>query len=133
MSMKHKGTCYRNSNLQPASAEEQQSIEVARSLLIGSNVNYISDDMAIFCHCISAVNDTNAAHAFIQEQNQIICASADGVADHSPDKGHMMKCNNNTLYKLAKVNPSIRGVHALGSKCINMLNLDISATLVEYS
>jgi hypothetical protein len=44
-----------------------------------------------------------------------------------------MKCNNNTLYKLAKDNPSIRGVHVLGSKRINMLNSDISATLVEYS
>ena len=86
-----------------------------------------------FGHCISADNDTRAAHAFIREQNWIIGASADGVADHSPDKGHMMKCNNNALYKLAKDNPSIRGVHVLGSKRINMLNSDISATLVEYS
>ena len=44
MSMKHKGTCYRNS----ASAEEQQNIEVARSLLIDSNGNYVGNDMTIF-------------------------------------------------------------------------------------
>ena len=48
MSMKHKGTCYRNSALQPASAEEQQNIEVARSLLIDSNGNYVGNDMTIF-------------------------------------------------------------------------------------
>ena len=69
MSVKHKGTCYRNSKLQLASAEEQQSIEVARSLLIDSTGNYVSNDMAIFGHCKSADNDTRVAHAFIQEQN----------------------------------------------------------------
>ena len=55
------------------------------------------------------------------------------MADHSPDKGHVIKHNNNNLYKLAKDNPPIRGVHALGSKRIHMLNSDISATLAEYS
>ena len=65
MSMKHKGTCYRNSTLQPSSAEEHQSIEVARSLLIDSNGNYIGDEMAIFCNFISADNVTRATHAFI--------------------------------------------------------------------
>jgi hypothetical protein len=69
MSMKHKGTCYRNSALQPAFAEEQQNIEVVRSLLIDSNGNYVGNDMTIFGHCISADNDTRAAHAFIREQN----------------------------------------------------------------
>ena len=33
----------------------------------------------------------------------------------------------------SKDSPTIRGVHALGSKRINMLNLDIRAILVEYS
>ena len=112
--MKHKGTCYRNSNLQPASAKEQKRIDVAKSLFIDSTGNYVGNDTAICGHCISADNDTRAACAFIQEQNQIIVISADGVADHSPDKGHVMKCNNNALYKLAKDNPSIRGVHAFG-------------------
>jgi hypothetical protein len=55
------------------------------------------------------------------------------VADHSPDKGHVIKRNNNNLYKLAKDNPPIRGVHALGSKRIHMLNSEFSATLAEYS
>ena len=69
MSMKHKVTCYRNSTLQLASAEEQQTIKITRSLLIDSNGNYVGNDMAIFGHCISVDNDTRAAHAFIQEQN----------------------------------------------------------------
>ncbi len=87
------------------SAEEQQRIDVAKSLFIDSTGNYVGDDTAIFGHCISADNDTRAARAFIQEQSRIIGVSADGVADHSPDKGHVMKCNNNALYKLAKDNP----------------------------
>lgn len=118
MPMKHKGIWYRNSNLQPVSAEEQQRIDVAKSLFIDSTGNYVGDDTAIFGHCISADNDTRAARAFIQEQSRIIGVSADGVADHSPDKGHVMKCNNNALYKLAKDNPWIRGVHAFGPKWI---------------
>jgi len=60
-----------------------------------------------------------------------VSVDGNGVADHSPDKSHVVKNNNNALYKLANGNPSIRGVHALGPKQINMLNLDISATLTE--
>jgi hypothetical protein len=59
--MKHKGTCYRNSNLQPASVEDKQSIEIAKSLVIDSTGNYADNDMAIFGHCISADNDAGAA------------------------------------------------------------------------
>jgi hypothetical protein len=129
----HGGTCYQNSNLQPASAEEQQSIEAAKSLLINSNGDYVGNNLAIFGYCLIADNDTRAANAFIREQNHIIGAAANGLGDHLPDKGHVMKCSNNALYKLAKDDPSLRGVHALCPKQINMLNADISATLKEYS
>ena len=60
-----------------------------------------------------------------------VSVDGNGVADHLPDKSHVVKYNNNALYKLANDNPSIRWVHALGPKQINMLNLDISATLTE--
>ena len=62
MSMKHEGTCYRNSNLLPTSVEEQQSIEVVKSLLIDSTEICVGDDIAIFGHCISVDNDTRARH-----------------------------------------------------------------------
>ncbi len=133
MSMDHQGTCYQNSNLQPAFAEEQQSIEAAKSLLIDSNGDYVGNDLAIFGYCVIADNDTRAANAFIEEQNRIMGAAADSLADHSPDKGHVVKCSNNALYKLAKDHQSLSGVHALCPKQINMLNADISATLKEYS
>ncbi len=123
MSMDHQGTCYQNINLQPASAEEQQSIEAAKSLLINSNGDYVRGDLAIFGYCVIADNDTRAANAFIKEQNRIIGAAADGLADHLPDKGNVMKCSNNALYMLAKYHLLLRGVHALCPKQINMLNI----------
>ncbi len=45
MSMEHGGTCYQNSNLQPASAEEQQSVKVAKSMLINSIGDYIGNNV----------------------------------------------------------------------------------------
>jgi hypothetical protein len=98
--MAHEGICYRNSNLRPASAEESQSTLVAKSLLLDDTGKYLGDEIAIFGINISADNDTRAPSAFIREQNRIIGAAADGLADHSPDRGHVMKCNNNALFKL---------------------------------
>jgi hypothetical protein len=69
MSMAHDGHCYRNSNLQPASAEEPQSIMVAKSLLLNEQNDYLGDDIVIFGLNVSADNDTRAPSAFIQEQN----------------------------------------------------------------
>ncbi len=102
MSMDHQVTCYEKSNLQPASAEEQQSIEAAKSLLIDSNGDYFGNNLAIFGYCVIADNDTRAANNL-----------ADGLADHSPDNGHVIKCSKNALYELAKDHPSLRGVHDL--------------------
>ena len=89
--------------------------------------------MAIFGINISADNDTRAPSIFIQEQNRIIGDAADGLADHSPDRGHIMKCNNNALFKLRKEDATLRGVHALTPKRIAMMNSDISATIDDYS
>ena len=101
--MDHEGPCCRNSNLSPASVEESQSIEADMSLLTGTNGDYVGDDVAIFGRCISADNDTRAPKAFIQEQCRIIGAAAVGKADHSPDKGHVMKCLlSNFFFKLKK-------------------------------
>jgi hypothetical protein len=67
MSMAHDGVCYRNSNLQPASAKETQSKIIAKSLLLDDQDNSLGDDTAIFGLSISADNDTRAPSAFIQE------------------------------------------------------------------
>ena len=133
LSMAHEGICYRNSNLHPASAEESQSTLVAKSLLLDDTGKYLGDEIAIFGINISADNDTRAPSAFIREQNRIIGAAADGLADHSPDRGHVMKCNNNALFKLRKEDATLRGVHALTPKRIAMMNSDISATIDDYS
>ena len=47
-SMRHARVCYRNSSLNPASAEETQAIMAAKDLLVDKNSNYVGDDRAIF-------------------------------------------------------------------------------------
>ena len=131
--MDHEGPCCRNSNLSPASAEESQSIEAAMSLLLDTNGNYVGEDVAIFGHSVSADNDTRAPKAFIQEQCRIIGAAAVGKADHSPDKGHVMKCLSNFFFKLKKEDASLRGVHALTPVRIKMIVTDISAALSNFT
>jgi hypothetical protein len=76
----------------------------------------VPTNVAIFDYCVSANNDTRAANSFIKEQNHIVRAAANGAADHLPDKGYVMKCRNNALYKLAIDHPLLRGVHAFGPK-----------------
>ncbi len=106
---------------------------VAKSLLLDNWGNYVGNEIAIFGINISANNDTRAPSSFIREQKRIVGDTADGLADHSPDRGHVMKCNNNALFKLRKEDATLRGVHALTPKRIAMMNSDISATIDDYS
>ena len=99
-SMAHKGHCYRNSNLNPASAEEPQAAIAAEELLKDSDGNYAGDDTAIFGHMINSDNDTRAPNSFIGKQNEIMGKAADKVAEHCPDKGHVTKDTNNAIFKL---------------------------------
>ena len=131
-SMRHAGVCYRNSSLNPASAEETQAIMAAKDLLVDKNGNYVGDDRAIFGNFISADNDTRAPSAFIREQNRIIGEAADGLAEHSPDKGHVMKCNNNALFKLRGEDKSLSGNHALTNLRIKSLTSDVKAVVDDY-
>ena len=88
--MDHTGVCYRNSKLAPASAEETQSAMMAKDLLVDEKGNYVGDDRAIFAKIVTSDNDTRAPYRFIREQNEIIRTSVDNVAEHLPDKGHVM-------------------------------------------
>lgn len=57
-SREHSGRCYRNSNINPASAEEPQSEMLARDFLLGENGEYRGDDLAIFSKEVVTDNDT---------------------------------------------------------------------------
>ena len=85
--MEHKGKCYRNSNLSPASAEEHQAAAAARDLLLDKDGIYLGDDLAIFCLDCNSDNDTRAAKAIIKVQNDVIGTAADDLGDHLPDLG----------------------------------------------
>ncbi len=102
-------------------------------MLLDEGGHYLGDELAVFGLDVSADSNTRTPSAFICEQNRIIGVPADGLAHHSPDKGHVIKCNSNALFKLAKEDPSLREVHALSAKRIAMLNSDISETLNDYA
>ena len=80
-SMEHKGVCYRNSNLNPASAEEMQAIIAARDLLLDENGKYVGDDKAILAMIVNSDNDTRSQKSFMVEQNTIVGGAADTDVD----------------------------------------------------
>ena len=113
--LSHTGKCYRNSNLAPASAEEPQSAMMARELLVDSKGEYVGDDNAIFAKVVTSDNDTRAPFSFIRQQNEIIGTKANDVAEHLPDKGHVMKCQNNAMFKIRQEDKSYSGVNLLSN------------------
>lgn len=131
-SMEHPGHCYRNSNLAPSSAEEHQAVMAAKDLLLDANGEYVGDDKAIFGVFINADNDTRAPKAFIRWQNKIIGEAADNLAEHAPDRGHVLKCHNNAMFKLKAEDRSLNGVHALSNLRIKSLTHDLKEVLICY-
>ena len=107
-SMEHKGVCYRNSNLNPASAEEMQAIIAARDLLLDENGKYVGDDKAIFATIINSDNDTRSPKSFMVEQNTIVGEAADNLAENYPDTNHFIKNINNKLHNLKNADKSFK-------------------------
>ena len=131
-SMKHDGECFRNSKLTPCVAEEHQCRMVGQDLIVDENGKYRGDDMAIFCQRVNADNDTKGPKNIIRVQNEIIGSSADNIAEHLPDKGHVLKCNNNKLFKIREQDKTLKGVHALTNLRIKSINSDISRIISDY-
>ena len=126
ISPKHDGHCYKNSNLQPAVAEEYQASKMGKLLLSAGDDSdiYLADKISIFGMDISTDGDTRGVNNFIRIQNQIIGEKADNMADNSPDVGHTIKCNNNALFDLKKNDKTLSGVDLLNSSRIKSINSD---------
>ena len=60
-STKHKGKCYRNSNLNPASAEEHQAAIAARDLILDENGVYLGDDMTGLANTYNSIDAISRA------------------------------------------------------------------------
>ena len=137
--MAYTGVCYRNSKLAPASAEETQSAMMAKDLLVDEKCNYVGDDRAIFAEIVTSDNDTQAPYRFIREQNELIGTLVDNVAEHLPDKGHVMKCENNALFKIRQDDKSYNGVNKTSCRQNNSTQFEIdklhhhSATYLIHS
>ena len=131
--MAHEGTCYRNSNLNPASAEEPLAVEAARDLLVDESGKPRGDDRSIMAIKINGDSDTRATTAFIAEQNRIIGEAADGLAEHVPDGGHIRKNQNNDFYKLRVKDPSFTGNHGLTNNQITSITSDTKHVVDFYT
>ena len=124
-SMAHTGVCYRNSKFAPSSAEKPQSAMMTCDLLVNRKGNHAGDDRAIFAKIVTSGNDTRAPFSFIRKQNLLIGTSADNLAEHLPDKCHVMKCENNTLLKIRKDDKSYSGVNLPSNLRIKSIVSDI--------
>ena len=81
---------------------------------------------------VTSDNDTRAPYRFIREQNLLIGTAADNLAEHLPDKGHVMKCKNNALFKIRQDDKSFSGVNLLSNLRIKSIVSDIKEVIDDY-
>ena len=105
---------------------------MAIDLLLDKKGNYVGDNRAIFAKVVTSDNNTRAPFRFIREQNQLIGTSVDNLAEHLPDIGHVMKCENNALFKIRQDDKSYSGVNLLSNLRIKSLVSDIKEVVDHY-
>jgi hypothetical protein len=88
--MEHKEIFCRNNHLNPASTDEPKA-NIAIDLLLDKDDNDVCGNKAIFVIVTSSDNDTRVPSCSICKQKRIIGLVADNMADHAPDRGHVIK------------------------------------------
>ena len=131
--MRHRGRCYRNSPHHPSVSEGFASTEAGRQLIFDEYGEYRGEDSAVFLDVVVSDNDVNAPRNLIREQHDIIGEPADGIAEHIPDIGHVIKDCNNELYRIREKDPSFRGVNLLENNRIRAIMADVLSAFVEYN
>lgn len=130
--MAHAGRCYRNSKYSPAVSEEYAAIEAGRRLILDDDGNYRGDDSAVFLDVIVADNDVRAPSNLIKAQHDIMGDVTDGLAEHIPDIGHVIKDCNNELFHMREKDKSFRGANLLENKRIRAMMADVLTCFQEY-
>ena len=69
---------------------------------------------------------------FIAEQNRIIGPVSNGLAEHVPDIGHVLKNCSNGIYDIKKKDSSFSGKNLLENTRIKAFIVDIRSALNEY-
>ena len=131
-STRHDGVCYRVNPWNANSAEEFQSEKAARDLLLDKDGQYLGDDEAIFCREIAADNDTRSPKRAIQMQRDIIGDVVNGVAEHNPDSGHVIKDTNNDLFATRGKDKSFNSTACLTNLRIKSIHTDLRDPIMEY-
>lgn len=68
----------------------------------------------------------------MQRQNAILGNKVDGVAEHFPDSGHVIKNSSNEFFATRDKDSSFRGRQCLTNEKIKSIHSDISHTVKEY-
>ena len=105
---------------------------MACKLLVNAKGEYVGDDTTIFAKVVTSDNNTWAPFSFIRQQNEIIGSIADNAAEQLPDEGHVMKCENNALFKIRQEDKSYSGVNLLSNLVIKSLVSDIKEVVGDY-
>ena len=132
MSLDHPGRCYRTSNYSSASAEEFQATKAAERLLFDKNGMPRSADTCTVMSQVIADNDTRGPKNAIKRQNSILGNVADGIAEHFPDLGHVIKNSSNEFFTTRDKDPSFKGKQCLTNEKIKSIHSDISHTVKGY-
>ena len=128
----HKGTCYKNTSVGPAVAEEIACVEAADRLLNDENGKPLPSDEAIFAEVVVSDGDTRGSLKFIETQKKNLGEPAGVNSTHVPDIGHFIKCISNGFYKLRTTNKEVSGVGLLEPNRIRSMSADVSRHLREY-
>ena len=67
---------------------------------------YRGDDVSVFGRRVHSDNDTRAPTKMIKVQNEIIGEAADGIAEHRPDIGHIIKNTSGEFFGIREKDSS---------------------------
>ena len=130
--MDHPGRCHHTSNYSPASAKEFQATKAAERLLFDKNGTPRSADTCVVMSQVIADNDTRGPKNATKRQNGILGNAADGIAEHFPDLGHVIKNSSNEFFSARDKDPSFKGKQCLTNEKIKSIHSDISHTVKGY-
>ena len=128
----HKGKCFRNTKVSPASAEEHACVDAASLLLLNQDGNMLENDEGIFAMEIAGDGDTRGGLKFIERQCEIIGPSAANLAKLMPDVEHFIKCISNGFYSFKEKHKEYSGVNLLDPNSIRSISSDVSRHLKTY-
>jgi hypothetical protein len=91
-----------------------------------------SADTCVVMSQVIADNDTRGLKNAIKRQNGILGNVTNGITEHFPDLGHVIKNSSNEFFVIRDKDPSFKGKQCLTNEKIKSIHSDISHTVRGY-